>query len=154
MISKGKFDGKHSDITDKILAASYQVYTELGYGFSEKISESALEILLKEMGFSVERQKDIFVYYHGQIIGVYTADLIVNGLVLLELKSVSEIIDAHMSQLLHYLKATEIEVGYVMNFGPEAKFRRGVFDNARKGSLSWTKPPQKETIKKESVKSV
>ncbi|MBV6396504.1 MAG: hypothetical protein HFACDABA_02102 [Anaerolineales bacterium] len=66
MNSRGKFDGKHSEITDKIIAAFYQVYNELGYGFSEKIYESALEILLKEMGFSVERQKDIYVYYHGQ----------------------------------------------------------------------------------------
>ena len=148
MNSRGKFDGKNSDITDKIIAAFYQVYNELGYGFSEKIYEAALEILLKEMGFFVERQKDVYVYYHGQVVGVYTADLIVNGLVLLELKSVSEIIDAHMSQLLHYLKATEIEVGYVLNFGPEPKFRRGVYDNARKGSLSWTKAPQKNPSNK------
>jgi len=146
MNSKPKFEGKHSDLTEKILAAFYQVYKELGYGFSEKIYEAALEILLKEMGFFVERQKDIYVYYHGQVVGTYTADLIVNGIVLLELKSVSEIIDMHMSQLLHYLKATEIEVGYVLNFGPEAKFRRGVFDNSRKGSLSWTKTPQTNSI--------
>ena len=143
MYPKPKFEGKHSELTDKILAAFYQVHKELGYGFSEKIYEGAMEILLKEQGFTVERQKDIHVYYHGQVIGVYTADLIVNGIILLELKAVSKIVDAHTSQILNYLKATEIEVGFVLNFGPEAEFRRKVYDNPRKGFLSWTKTPQK-----------
>ncbi len=147
MTLKPKFEGKYAELTDKILWAFYQVYKELGYGFSEKVYEAALEILLKELGFFVERQKDIHVYYHGQVVGVYTADLVVNEIILLELKAVSKIVDAHTAQLLNYLKATEIEVGYVLNFGPEADFRRKVYDNPRKGSLSWTKAPQTNSVK-------
>jgi GxxExxY protein len=97
--------------------------------------------LLLELALIVERQKDIFVYYHGKVVGDYRADLIVNGLVLLEIKSVERLIDAHDAQLLNYLKATEIEVGLLLNFGREAEFHRKIFDNSRKGSLHWTKNP-------------
>jgi GxxExxY protein len=139
METKKKFEGKHSELTGKILGAFFQLHKELGFGFSEKVYEAALEFLLLELGLIVERQKDVFVYYHGKVIGEYKADLIVNGLVLIELKSVERLIDAHDAQLLNYLKATEIEVGLLLNFGPEAQFHRKIYDNPRKGSLSWTK---------------
>jgi GxxExxY protein len=119
----------------------FRVQKELGFGFSEKVYEGALQILLLELGMNVARQKDINVYYHGQIVGEYKADLIVNDVVLLELKSVDKLIDAHDVQLLNYLKATEIEVGLLLNFGREAEFRRKIYDNPRKGSLSWVKNP-------------
>ena len=141
MESRKKFEGKHSELTGKILGVFFQVYKELGFGFSEKVYESALEISLLELGLGVERQKDINVYYHGKIAGEYKADLIVNGIVLLELKSVERLIDAHQAQLLNYLKATEIEIGLLLNFGREAEFQRKIYDNNRKGSLSWTKNP-------------
>jgi GxxExxY protein len=95
--------------------------------------------LLAELGLVVERQKDINVYYHGYVVGEYKADMIVNGVVLLELKSVEKLIDAHDAQLLNYLKATEIEVGLLLNFGRQAEFRRKIYDNSHKGTLSWTK---------------
>lgn len=141
MDAKKKFVGKHSDLTGKILGAFFQLHKELGFGFAEKVYETALEILLLELGLIVERQKDIFVYYHGKVIGEYKADLIVNGAVLIELKSVERLIDVHDAQLLNYLKATEIEVGLLLNFGREAEFHRKIYDNPRKGSLSWTKNP-------------
>ncbi len=141
MESRKKFEGRHSELTGKILSAFFQVQKELGFGFSEKVYEGALEILLLEMGLSVARQQDINVYYHGRLVGEYKADLIVNGVVLLELKSVGQLLDAHEAQLLNYLKATEIEVGLLLNFGREAEFRRKIYDNPRKGSLSWTKNP-------------
>ena len=100
-----------------------------------------MEILLTERGMDVARQKDIFVYYHGKVVGEYKADLIINGIVLLELKSVDKLIAAHEAQLLNYLKSTEIEVGLLLNFGREAEFRRKIYDNPRKGSLSWAKIP-------------
>lgn len=140
METKKKFDGRHSELTGKILGAFFRVQKELGFGFSEKIYEGALEISLLELGMNVARQKDINVY-HGQIVGEYKADLIVNDVVLLELKSVDKLIDAHDAQLLNYLKATEIEVGLLLNFGREAEFRRKIYDNPRKGSLSWVKNP-------------
>ena len=140
MESKHKFEGRHSELTGKIIGAFFQVQKELGFGFSEKVYEGALEVLLLEMGFQVARQQDINVYYHGKAVGEYKADLIVNGLVLLELKSVDKLIDAHSAQLLNYLKATEIEVGLLLNFGREAEFRRKIYDNPKKGSLTWITP--------------
>lgn len=134
-----KFQGKHSDITDKILKAFFQVHTELGYGFAEKVYENALVLLLQEFGLIVEQQKPIKVYFHGQIVGEYIADLVVNNVVLLELKAAEGIIDRHSAQLWNYMKATKFEVGFVLNFGPKAEFKRRVFDNERKGSLSWVK---------------
>jgi GxxExxY protein len=136
-----KFEGKHSELTGKILGAFFQLHKEIGYGFSEKVYETAFGILLVELGMIVERQKDICVYYHGKLVGEYIADMIVNGVVLLELKSVAKLTDVHDAQLLNYLKATEIEVGPLLNFGPQAEFRRKIYDNPRKGSLSWTKIP-------------
>ena len=133
-----KFVGKHSDLTDKILGAFFQVYKELGYGFSEKVYENALVLLLSEDDLKVEQQKPITVYYHGQVVGEYIADVLVNDLVLLELKSAKNIVEQHVAQLLNYLKSTEIEVGLLLNFGPQAEFKRKVYDNERKGTLSWT----------------
>jgi GxxExxY protein len=141
MEARKKFEGRHSELTGKILGAFFQVQKELGFGFSEKVYEGVLEILLLELGLDVARQKDINVYYHGKVVGEYKADLIVNRVVLLELKSVDKLIDVHEAQLLNYLKATEIEVGLLLNFGREPEFRRKIYDNPHKGSLSWVKNP-------------
>ena len=140
MDGKSKFVGRHSDLTGKILGAFFQVQKELGFGFSEKVYEGAMEVLLLDMGFQVGRQQDINVYYRGKMVGEFKADLIVNGVVLLELKSVDKLIDAHSAQLLNYLKATEIEVGLLLNFGREAEFRRKIYDNPKKGALTWITP--------------
>jgi len=139
MGTRGKFEGKHSELTGKILGVFFQVHKELGYGFSEKVYENALVILLTEIGLNVESQAHLRVYFHCQKVGKHIADLIVNDIVLLELKAAEKIVDDHPAQLLNYLKATNIEVGLVLNFGPTAEFRRKVYDNERKGSLSWTK---------------
>jgi GxxExxY protein len=135
------FEGKHSELTGKILGAFYQLHKEMGYGFSEKIYQAALAILLEELGLTVEQQKPIRVFFHGKVVGDYVADMIVNGIVMLELKAVENLNNAHEAQLLNYLKATEVEVGLLLNFGPKAEFRREIYDNPRKGSLSWIKIP-------------
>jgi GxxExxY protein len=136
-----KFEGKHSELTGKILGAFFQIHKELGFGFSEKVYEAALEVLLTELGMIVERQKEICVYYHRRVVGEYKADMVVNAVVLLEIKSVEKLIDAHDAQLLNYLKATEIEVGLLLNFGRQVEFHRKIYDSPRKGSLSWAKIP-------------
>jgi len=141
MITRGKFEGKHSELKGKILGAFFQVHKERGYGFSEKVYENALAILLTEMGMKVEPQAHLHVYFHGQEVGEYIADLIVNEVVLLELKAAEKIVEDHAAQLLNYLKATNIEVGLVLNFGPTAEFRRKIYDNERKGSLFWINQP-------------
>ncbi len=134
------FSGKHSDLTEKIIGAFYKVHKELGFGFSDKVYENALVIALSAMELTVEQQVQLKVYFAGQVVGEYIADLMVSNVVLLELKSAKSISEKHEAQLLNYLKATEIEVGLLLNFGPKAEFKRKVFDNKRKGSLSWTKP--------------
>jgi len=141
MESQKKFEGKHSDLTGKILGAFFQVHKDLGFGFAERVYEAALEVLLKEIGVIPARQKELKVYYHGEVVGEYKADMIVNDVVLLELKSVEKLIDVHDAQMLNYLKSTEIEVGLLLNFGRQAEFHRKIYDNSRKGSLNWTKNP-------------
>jgi len=138
-MTREKFEGKHSELTGKILGAFFQVHKELGYGFSEKVYENALAMLLIEMGLKVEQQMHLYVFYHGRVVGEYIADMVINDTVLLELKATQKIIEDHAAQLLSYLKATNIEVGLVLNFGPSAEFRRKIYDNERKGSLSWIK---------------
>jgi len=113
------------------------VYNTLGHGFLEKVYENALKIKLESLGLDVEQQKPVKVYFQGQCVGEYFADLFVNDLVMLELKTAERISPLHESQLLHYLKATEVEVGLLLNFGPKPEFKRMLFTNDRK------QPPQK-----------
>ena len=136
------FQGKHHKLTEKIIGAFYEVYKELGYGFSEKIYENAFEIALQTKGLKVEVQKAVQVYFRGQIVGTYIVDVLVEGKVILELKAVQKILPVHEAQLLSYLKATKIEVGIVFNFGPRSSFKRKVYDNEQKGSLSWVQEKQ------------
>lgn len=133
------FQGKHSELSDKIIKVFYEIHNELGYGFSEKIYQKAFGIALRQVGLKVDEQVPIKVYFRGQEIGEYFADMVVNDVILLELKAVAHILEEHEAQLLNYLKSTEIEVGYLMNFGKSAEFKRKVLDNDRKGSLQWTK---------------
>jgi GxxExxY protein len=130
---------KHSQLTEQILKAFYAVYRELGFGFLEKVYENAMAIELRNLGLQVKQQVSIEVAYKDQVIGRYDADLVINDLVIVELKSAQTLTDAHQAQLLNYLKATRIEVGLLLNFGPRAEFKRKAFDNSRKGSLSWVK---------------
>jgi GxxExxY protein len=132
--------GKHADVTDKIIQAFYKVYNKLGYGFSEKVYQNSLVLELCKLGLQVEPQKEIKVYYEGQVVGEYYADIVVNGVIIVELKAVRQLMDEHEAQLLNYLKATTIEVGLLLNFGPKAEIKRKVYDNERKGSLAWTEP--------------
>ncbi len=135
---KRMFAGKHSDLSDKIIKVFYEVHNELGYGFSERVYQKAFGIALRQIDLKIEEQLPIKVYFRGQEIGEYFADMVVNDVILLELKAVAQIVEEHEAQLLNYLKSTKIEVGYVMNFGKSATFKRKVMDNDRKGSLNWT----------------
>jgi len=131
---------KHKEITDKILYAFFKiVYPALGFGFLEKVYENAMVIALREMGLKVEQQVKIVVYFAGQVVGEYYADLVVEGCVVVELKAVQNLLDEHDAQLLNYLRATEYEVGLLLNFGSQPRFRRKVFDNERKSSATWKK---------------
>jgi GxxExxY protein len=123
---------EHKDITDKIIKTFYKVYNELGFGFLEKVYEKSLFLELTSMGLSCEKQKPITVYYDGQIVGDYFADIIVNNCVIVELKAAETLIGEHELQLINYLKATEMEVGLLLNFGKNPEIKRKFFTNDRK----------------------
>lgn len=120
------------DLTAGILKTFYDVYNELGYGFLEKVYQNALYLELRSRAYDVEAQKQIKVYYKGIMVGEYYADLIVNNIVILELKAVETILIDFEYQLLNYLKASNIEVGLLLNFGKKPEFRRKIFENAYK----------------------
>ncbi|MEM7571356.1 MAG: GxxExxY protein [Bacteroidota bacterium] len=122
----------HAELSDKVIGAFYKVYNSLGYGFVESVYQNALALELQTLGLEVKKESSIEVFYRGEVIGSFRADLIINDLILLELKSSSSIIDAHILQLNNYLSATNIELGFVFNFGEKPKFKRRVFDNSRK----------------------
>lgn len=123
---------KHENLTGEIIKSFYKVYNELGYGFLEKVYENALALELMAAGLRVQRQQPTPVYYFGRQVGDYYADLVVENLVIIELKCAEGICDAFEAQLLNYLKATEVEVGLLLNFGPKPEFRRKVFTNDKK----------------------
>ncbi|HEY1937927.1 MAG TPA: GxxExxY protein [Candidatus Angelobacter sp.] len=123
---------KHSELTEQIIGIFYEVYNELGSGFLEKVYEEAMAVIFKERGINFQQQVPIPVWFHGQTIGAYDADLVVNGVVLLELKACRAFDPSHEAQLLHYLRSTEIEVGLLFNFGPRPQVKRFAFENQRK----------------------
>jgi len=126
---------KHSDLTKQIIGIFYEVYNILGYGFLERVYENALVIRLRKAGFTVAQQQPIKVYFDGVVVGEYFADLVVNGLIILEIKAVKELVEAHEAQLINYLKATPYEVGLLLNFGPKPQVVRKAYDNRRKPLL-------------------
>ena len=123
---------KHEEITDQIIKAFYKVYNTLGYGFLEKVYLNALYLELVEMGFKVEINKKVFVYYRGQIVGDYVSDMIVEDIIICELKANESLSEGNENQLINYLKATEMEVGLLLNFGRRPEIRRKIYDNDRK----------------------
>ncbi|MCC6281344.1 MAG: GxxExxY protein [Saprospiraceae bacterium] len=125
----------HKHLTDRIIAAFYDVYNELGYGFLEKVYQNSLYIELKSRGFIVEAQKQMKVYFKGKKVGEYYADLIVNDLVILELKATETIVEDFEFQLLNYLRASPVEVGLLLNFGKQPQIRRKIFENQKKKLL-------------------
>jgi len=123
---------KHKALTDAVLCCFYTVYNTLGYGFLEKVYENALLMELGKRGFNVQRQHPITVFYDDRRVGEYFADILVEGAVILEIKATKNILSEHEAQLLNYLKATEMEVGLLLNFGPSPQFKRRAFDNGNK----------------------
>lgn len=124
----------HAELTQGIIGTFYEAYNELGHGFLESVYENSLCIALRDKGFEALQQISIPVSFRGQLVGDFQADLLVDKLVMLELKSCRAIEQAHLAQLLNYLKATEIEVGLLLNFGPRPEFKRVVFGNERKAT--------------------
>ena len=125
-------DLKHGLITDQILRVFYEVYNELGHGFLESVYQKSLILALTEAGLMVHSPVDIPVWFRGHQVGAFEADVLVEKCVLLELKAASAVHNSHQAQLLNYLRATDIEIGVLLNFGVKPEFKRLVFDNLRR----------------------
>ena len=119
----------HEELTKEIIGIFYNVYNELGYGFLERVYQNAMFIELKNNGFDIEVQKKIQVFYKEHEVGWYIADIVVNNCVILELKAQDTLVKANESQLINYLKATECEVGLLLNFGKKPELIRKVYQN-------------------------
>jgi GxxExxY protein len=117
------------ELTKSLIGIYYDVYNELGYGFLEKVYHKAMIIELNKRGFEVEYEKKIRVFYKNEVVGDYFPDLIINKSVIVELKCVEHLIETHENQLLNYLKATDCEVGLLLNFGKDPQFIRKIFTN-------------------------
>jgi GxxExxY protein len=107
---------QHSELTEKIIACAYAVYNKMGFGYLESVYERCMLIELADVGLKTESQKKLKVLYKGQVVGDFVADIIVNETVIVELKSVSQIVKAHEIQLVNYLVSTDKDVGLILNF--------------------------------------
>lgn len=116
-----KNDGKivYKELSYKIIGLAMQVHKELGNGFLEKVYENAMMVLIRREGIKALQQAPIKVMFHGEVVGDYFADILVEEKIILELKSVDRIIDAHKAQALNYLKATGMQLAIILNFGKE-----------------------------------
>ncbi len=123
---------KHDALTEKLIGIFYRIYNELGHGFLESVYEQAFSVALADSGIFFQRQIAVPVWSRGQKIGDSRADLLIEEKVIIELKTGRDVDPAWEKQLLNYLRATQIEVGLLFNFGPSAQFKRYVFENERK----------------------
>jgi GxxExxY protein len=123
---------QHTEITERIINCYYKVYNKLGYGFLEKVYEKSLSIELISSGLRILNQYPIKVFYNKVQVGEYYADILVNENIILEIKATSELIEVHEAQLLNYLKATNIEIGLLLNFGPKPEVKRKYYSNEKK----------------------
>ncbi|MBK7229034.1 MAG: GxxExxY protein [Ignavibacteriales bacterium] len=125
----------HQELSSNIISCFYKVYNTLGFGFLEKVYENALLIELTKSGLFVERQKPIKVHYEEKIVGEYFADIMVENKIILESKAAESLIEEHELQLINYLKATDIELGLLLNFGKKPEIRRKIFSNNQRKSV-------------------
>jgi GxxExxY protein len=120
------------ELTGQIIKAFYKVHNTLGYGFIERVYHNSMIVELVSNGISVETEKAIAVYYEDKVVGTFSADLVIEGKIILELKSAEVLHAVHEAQLINYLRATDIELGFVFNFGKQAEFKRKYFSNKNK----------------------
>jgi GxxExxY protein len=131
-MSSKETEYEHAELTSRVIGAFYEVYNELGHGFLESVYRDAMALVLTAVGLRVDSEKPISVWFRGQVVGTFYADLIVESAVIVEAKGIRALDSAHEAQLLNYLRATDVEVGLLLNFGPKPQVKRFVFDNERK----------------------
>ncbi len=126
----------HHDLTERIIGIYHDVYTELGYGFLERLYQQAMVIAMTESGLAVAQRVAFDVRFHGRLLGDFYADIVVQNLVLVEIKAASMIHPKGEAQALNYLRASSFEVALILNFGPTREFKRRVLTNDRKVPLA------------------
>jgi GxxExxY protein len=141
----------HQELTDAIICCFYTVYNTLGFGFLERVYENALLAEFRKRSIAAIAQSPISVYYEGILVGEFFADILVENKVIVEVKAVKNLIPEHEAQLLNYLKATEVEVGLLLNFGIQPQVKRRYFDNIRKGYSRLTENRISPQIKAEEA---
>jgi GxxExxY protein len=124
----------HKELSNNIINCFYTVYNALGFGFLEKVYENSMMIELAKKGLSAKKQQPIKVFYENYNVGDYFADIIIEDSIIIELKAAEIIVEEHELQLINYLKATDIEIGLLLNFGKKPEFRRKIFTNDRKNN--------------------
>lgn len=122
---------KHSELTELIIGVFYEVYNELGFGFLESVYRNSMKYALEEKGLTVQAEAPIAVFFRGKNVGDFRADLVVNGCILIELKTAERIVVGHEAQAINYLRGSSLEVALVLNFGPRPAVRRLVLETAR-----------------------
>ena len=142
------------ELTGRIIKIFYKVYNTLGYGFIESVYHNAMILELVRNGIKVETEMPIAVHYEDKLVGTFSADLLVERKIILELKSTEGLNIAHEAQLTNYLRATEIELGFLFNFGRQAEFKRKYFSNEKKHRVASSEPGILEKLfKKDPPKS-
>lgn len=124
----------HRDLTEKIIGAFFDVYRELGFGFQENVYHNVMMFALSDLGLAAEKEIKLRVHFRGRLVGEFDADIFVERKVIVELKAVDDLCAAHEAQLLNYLRASELEVGLLLNFGPKPRIKRLAYSNERKRS--------------------
>ena len=142
----------HGEITGLILAAMYDVHNELGFGFLELVYKNALAVALRELGLHVDRNVVYEVHYHGFLVGRYSADLVVELKVNVEVRTARSIDTAHLKQALNYLRASELEVGLAINFGVTPQFKRVVYSKEQREKDEMRKRLWTERVRRERAK--
>lgn len=122
----------HQELTEEIISAFYKVYNTLGYGFLESVYKNAMFFELLDSELECRTEQPVDVYYEQRMVGKFFVDILVENKVILELKSAECIREEHEAQLLNYLKATNIEIGLLLNFGKKPEFKRFIYSNNRK----------------------
>lgn len=134
------FFGLFSDLTNEVIGIFYDVYNTLGSGFLEKVYENAMALALRKAGYHVVQQQAIKVYFEGEVVGNFYADIIVNRKIILEIKIGEAITEAHMQQVTNYLRATDAQVGLILLFGSKPDFKRRIYSNTNKKHRPTTQP--------------
>ena len=127
---------KEEGLTRQVIAAFFYAYNRLGFGFLEAVYRRALAHVLRKTGLTVECEKVLDVWFEGVKVGHYRVDSVVENKIIVEIKAVERLTATDRKQLLNYLRASNIEIGLLLNFGPNAQFERLVYSNSNKPMLA------------------